>query len=108
MMCTFCRSKGLHISCGKLDANKSEWYCKSCESNKVGKSKNLNRRKLPSTSLESPSASAAPKRPRRSKQGHSGTSSAIDANESEVEFIATVSTSSSCSQSPRYEPSEAF
>ncbi len=109
MTCSCCRSKRIHISCGKLDANKSEWFCKSCESDeskKVGESSKQNRRKLPSTGLEAPSSPAAPKRPRPGKRGNPDTGSAIGANKSEVEFVATVSASSSCSQSPHYEPSE--
>ena len=100
--------KSLHIRCGNLDPEKSEWNCKDC-SEVVGKSSSRGRRNLSSTGFETPSSSAALKWPPRDEQSYRDTSSANPvnaANENEVEFVATISLPSSCDQYLRYEPSE--
>ncbi len=112
MICSSCDCvKSLHIRCGNLDPEKSEWNCKDC-SEVVGKSSSQSRRRrdFSSTGFETPSSSAALKRPRRGELGYPAYYSSAKpvnaAKESEVEFVPTISPPSSCSQSVRYEPSE--
>ena len=127
MLCSSCGSKGLHIGCGKLDPEKSDWECEDC-CKTAGKSSaespvnvsntgseapsgsaGLNRphpaKEEQTVTSEAPSGSAGLKRSHPGKEGQAGTSSISD---DEVEIIATVPVSSRCAQSQLHDPSKAL
>ena len=73
MLCSSCGSKGLHIGCGKLDPEKSDWEdcCKT-----AGKSSAESPVNVSNTGSEAPSGSASLKRSHPVKEEQTVTSEA--------------------------------